>query len=227
MTDKTIFIAFEGIDGSGKSVQFRLLKETLERYGISTGTVDFPDYGSFFGREIGRMLSGRDSVTAADTDPYSMSLWYAADRLRAFSRFDSSPYKIVLMNRSTMANAAYQGTRSGDPRSFAAWVYDLEFKELGIPEPDLYFIFDVPVSLSRSNVSKKGFREYVGDDADVYEKDAAFLDSVRNGYIICSEVFPGSVVLNCANESGTSMRPAEEISEEISDIIKKRFPDIF
>lgn len=223
MIGQTVFIAFEGIDGSGKSVQFKLLKETLESAGISTGILDFPDYDSFFGSEIGRLLSGKNGVTAADLDPRSMSLWYAADRLKAFGRFDPSPFRVVLLNRSTMANAAYQGTRSGDPRKFAEWIYELEFKELGIPEPDMYFIFDIPVSLSRKNVAKKGFRGYVGDDADVYEKDMAFLESVRQGYLICAELFPGSIVLNCADAAGENMRPMEEIAGEIKALLSERF----
>lgn len=226
MKYNTLFIAFEGIDGSGKSVQFKLLKEALCKAGISTGVLDFPDYNAFFGHEIGRMLSGKDSVTAADIDPRSMSLWYACDRLKAFTSFRSSDYSIVLMNRSTMANAAYQGARSGDPRGFAEWVYELEFKELGIPAPDMYFIFDIPVSVSRMNVSKKGFRDYVGYDADVYEKDTAFLESVRRGYLICADIFPGSVVLSCADNESGGMRPACEISKEIIDIIKCHYPQI-
>lgn len=219
---KPIYIAFEGIDGSGKSVQFNLLKDLLLEKNKAVGVLDFPDYDSFIGKEIGRLLSGKDKVTAADLDPRSMSLWYAVDRLNAFKAFDESQYEIVLMNRSTMANAAYQGTRSDDAKSFAQWVYELEFTTLGIPKPDVFFIFDIPTSLSRKNVAKKGFRGYVGNDADVYEKDVAFLENVRNGYLACAEFYPGSVVLNCADES-EEMRPIAEISADVLRILKDRF----
>lgn len=222
MEKKTIYIAFEGIDGSGKSVQFKTLKETLINKGIAVGVLDFPDYDSFFGTEIGRLLSGKDKVTAADLDPKSMSLWYAADRYNAFKTFDDTQYEIVLMNRSTMANAAYQGTRSNDPEALAKWIYELEFETFNIPKPDIFFIFDIPTSLSRKNVAKKGFRGYVGDEADVYEKDVAFLENVRNCYLTCAKLYPGSVVLNCANES-EEMRPIDEIATDVLDILKEKF----
>lgn len=226
MEKKTFFAAFEGIDGSGKSVQFQMLKEAMELAGKKTGVLDFPDYDSFFGKEIGRLLSGKDTVTASDLDPRSMSLWYAADRWNAFRNFDSATYDLVLMNRSTMANAAYQGTRSGNPAELAKWIYELEFEVLGIPRPDLFFIFDIPVSLSRKNVAQKGFRGYVGDEADVYEKDIAFLESVRNGYLTCAKIFPNSIVLNCA-ASEDAMRPPEEIAADVLRILRERLPGIF
>lgn len=222
MKNKTIYIAFEGIDGSGKSVQFNLLKETLINQGKAVGILDFPDYDSFFGQEIGRLLSGKDKVSAANLDPRSMSLWYAADRWNAFKDFDDTQYEIVLMNRSTMANAAYQGTRSDNPNELAKWIYKLEFETLGIPKPDIFFVFDIPTSLSRKNVAKKGFRSYVGDEADVYEKDVAFLESVRNCYLTCAKLYPGSVVLNCADQN-EEMRPREEIASDVLQILKNQF----
>ena len=219
-------IAFEGIDGSGKGLQFRQLKEHLETAGKKVGTLDFPDYESFFGKEIGRLLSGKDSVTAADLDPRSMSLWYAADRWKAFQAFDAEPYDIILMNRSTMANAAYQGIRSEDAPGLAEWIYTLEFETLGIPRPDLFFIFDIPVSLSRKNVAKKGFRSYIGEESDVYEKDTAFLEKVRACYLTCAQIYPNSIVINCARDN-EEMLPVEEITAEMLHILKERFPEHF
>jgi dTMP kinase len=121
-----------------------------------------------------------------------------------------------------MANAAYQGTRSEDAEALAQWIYELEFTTFGIPKPDVFFVFDIPTSLSRKNVAKKGFRGYVGDDADVYEKDVAFLEKVRNCYLSCAKLYPGSVVLNCADES-EEMRPMDEIASDVLRILKEQF----
>ena len=73
-----------------------------------------------------------------------------------------------------MANAAYQGVRSRDPEAFSNWVFELEFQVLGIPLPDLFFIFDIPVSLSQKNVAKKAFAAMWATKPSVYEKDLAF-----------------------------------------------------
>lgn len=227
-------IALEGIDGSGKSVQFARLRARLEACGQRVGTLDFPCYDSFFGREIGRMLAGDRGRSAADVDARSMSLWYAMDRAAAFRRADLTRYDVVLLNRSTMANAAYQGSRivSGSdagsdavsdasagfetPESFVKWIFALEFTELRIPQPALFFIFDITPETSRANVAKKGNRAYVGERADVYERDLAFLAAVREGYRACADIFPGTVLLPCAREDGT-MRPVEDIAQQVWD----------
>lgn len=214
-------IALEGIDGSGKGLQFSRLKARFEAEGFRVGVLDFPCYDSFFGREIGRFLSGRGGVSAMDVDVKSMSLWYAMDRVKAFEKFDASGCDVVLLNRSTLANAAYQGTRLKDREAlpeFVRWIVEMEFDELSIPRPDLFFIFDIPAATSRKNVAKKGHRSYVGDSADVYEKDLAFMESVREGYIECSKILDGCVVLPCADMNG-DMKPPEEIEETVWSVI--------
>ncbi|MBP5730367.1 MAG: thymidylate kinase, partial [Clostridia bacterium] len=220
-------IALEGIDGSGKSVQFARLKARFEALGKRVGVLDFPCYESFFGSQIGVFLSGSGSVSAADVDVRSMSLWYAMDRVKAFEQFDAKAYDVILLNRSTMANAAYQGSRvqleakkrGEDPqralKAYIKWLFELEFDVLGVPKPDIFFIFDVPVSVSHANVAKKGRRDYVGGEkADVYEKDMLLLTTVRHGYLTCSEMFDGVHIINCVNDSG-KMRSREAISEQI------------
>ena len=231
-------VAMEGIDGSGKSVQFALLKSRLEAAGLKVGVLDFPCYDSFFGKQIGEFLSGSGDVSAADIDVRSMSLWYAMDRVNAYKNFRQRDYDIVLLNRSTMANAAYQGSRVQiaaikkgiDPQKaleeYISWLFRLEFEILGVPKPDVFFVLDVPISVSRGNVAKKGRREYVGGEkADVYESDDLLLNTVRRGYLTCEEMFDNVHVINCIGNDG-NMRPREEISDQIADILRPVLKDI-
>ena len=227
MSKQPLIVALEGIDGSGKSVQCKRLHARLEATGLRVGVLDFPCYDGFFGKEIGKMLSNAEGVSAAAVDVKSMSLWYAMDRKMAFDQFDPTLYDVVLLNRSTMANAAYQGSRvpkGTDPRDFIQWIFDLEFKELSIPQPAMFFIFDIPTATSRANVAKTGHRDYVGDDADVYEKDLAFLDAVRKGYHLCAEIFPGTALLSCAEEDGR-MKPMEVIEDLVWSHIQPLLKD--
>lgn len=223
-----ITIAFEGIDGSGKGVQFSRLKDKLESMGLKVGTMDFPKYDSFFGNEIGILLAGKGSATAATVDPKSMVLWYAMDRAMAYRDFPpSEDCDVVLLNRSTLANAAYQGTRVSivEQNEFIKWIFDLEFNQLKIPQPDLFFLFDIPIKTSTNNVAKKGHRDYVGDSADVYEKDLSFLDSVRRSYLACANIMDSIVKIDCTD--GTiNMRSIEDIHNQVFDIIREKFPDI-
>ena len=86
--NQTKIIAFEGIDGTGKSVQMEALRQRLEERGLSVGVLSFPDYDSFFGGCVGRYLTKRDGVSASDVDQRSMALWFAMDRWAAFRDFD-------------------------------------------------------------------------------------------------------------------------------------------
>ena len=75
-------IAFEGIDGSGKGVQVNEVAARLRSMDKKIRIQDFPVYSGFYGKEIGKMLSGEYAVRADEVDPRSMSLWYALDRQR-------------------------------------------------------------------------------------------------------------------------------------------------
>jgi len=51
----TKIIAFEGIDGTGKTVQLQRQYERLtNERGLFVKTISFPKYDSFFGKEVGR-----------------------------------------------------------------------------------------------------------------------------------------------------------------------------
>ncbi len=219
---KPVFVAFEGIDGSGKGVQLRALEERLKSEGKKVAVVDFPQYESFFGLEIGKLLSGKYEARADRLDARSMSLWYAMDRWLAFKNNDYSEYDFVLLNRSTLSNAVYQVLRvpESEKEEMLIWIEKLEFDTLEIPRADLFLVFDVPVKKSRENVAKKGHRDYVGEDADVYEKNLSFLEKVRNGYIAAAEKFENAVKINCTDKKG-AMRSVDDITEEVYKYVVK------
>ncbi|MFJ4347391.1 hypothetical protein [Pseudomonas sp. NPDC089401] len=171
---KPIIIAFEGIDGSGKETQCKLLAEHLRGLGKTVWIADYPRYEEFFGKEIGQLLSGQDKQRSASTlDPKSMALWYALDRRSDYDRnsanWDASDY--VLLNRSTLSSMVYQSLRATEPQVMLDWVARLEFEELRVPKPDLFFVFDVSPKSTAANMQKKGTRAYTDSELDVYEGD--------------------------------------------------------
>jgi dTMP kinase len=70
-------IAVEGIDGSGKNTQSRLLVENLKKQGFEVEFLGFPCYSeTFFGKEIGAYLNG-DFGGLDDVHPKLASMLYA------------------------------------------------------------------------------------------------------------------------------------------------------
>lgn len=212
-------IAFEGIDGSGKGVQIREIAGRLNGLGRKVLVQDFPVYSGFFGKEIGRMLSGEQDVRADVVDPRSMSLWYALDRHEALKGIDRREYDDILFNRSTLSNAVYQSirTREEDREAFIEWLFELEFERLGVWEPDMYFIFDVTEEQSKKNVEKKEQRVYLKDTFDVYERSQRIMNQARSVYLRLAQEHDNMYIIPCMDENGVF-----KSIEEIADLVMKK-----
>ena len=145
----TRFIALEGIDGAGKSIQAKLLVNRLNDEGLRTLEYSYPQYDSFMGKRLGQLLR---SDLANKIDTYSMSLWYASDRYLDF-RDNLKPhldsFDVVVFNRYTLSSAIFQGCRSEDPLRTREWIFSLEHDQFGVPRPELYFVLDVEVEEAR------------------------------------------------------------------------------
>lgn len=209
-------IAFEGIDGSGKGVQVNEIADRLMSMNKKVLIQDFPVYSSFYGKEIGKMLSGEHAVRADEVDPRSMSLWYALDRQEALKNIDRESYDYILFNRSTLSNAAYQSfrVRPEERDEFTEWLFELEYEKLGVWKPDLYFIFDVTEEQSRKNVEKKGQRDYLSHTHDVYEESWTIMSHARNMYLHQAELYENIHMVPCMDADG-NFRSIEEIASYV------------
>lgn len=209
----TAIIAFEGIDGSGKTVQMHRLESTLKKRNLHVETLSFPIYGSFFGQQVGRYLTCAEGVSAADVDNKSMALWFALDRFAALRDYHPKGIDVLLLNRYVLSNAVYQSIRDRDlgGPDLLDFVLKLEHEELRIPKPDVYVYFDVAIANAHDNVGKKGFRDYVGNERDVYEAQAGIQLRAREKYLSYAERLDNVLVIPCTGEDGT-MRPEGEIA---------------
>ena len=207
---KTKIISIEGIDGSGKGSQFALLFEALSARGLRVARRDYPRYDSFFGTQVGKLLSGEGGVRADTVDGKSMALWFALDRWESFRDYRDGEADILLLNRFVLSNAVYQSIRDidlGKP-DIVDWVFELEYEHFGLPRPDATLLFDVSSEQAEENVKKKGFRGYVGDKADVYEESTGIQERARKKYLECAERFPEIAVIPCM-ENGKFLSPEE------------------
>lgn len=212
---KTKIIAFEGIDGTGKSVQMEQLQARLEERGLRVGVLSFPDYGSFFGGCVGRFLTKKDGVSASDVDQRSMALWFAMDRWAAFQGFDYLAFDVLLINRYVLSNAVYQSIRDRDvdKPDILDFVLTLEHEQLSLPRPDLYLILDVDLSAAQVNVTKKGYRDYVGDEKDEYEKQDSIQIRARAKYLSFGERLKNVQVIPCMADG--ALLSIEVIAERV------------
>src|SRR6516164_6148555 len=109
MTTRGLLIAIEGIDGSGKHTQAKLLEHSLRSLGHSVYSTGFPQYESWFGTMVGKFLNG-DFGRLENIDPHFTALLYAGDRFEARQRLETalSSGKVVLIDRYIGSNLAHQ-----------------------------------------------------------------------------------------------------------------------
>lgn len=212
----TKIIAFEGIDGTGKTVQLQRLYERLVASGrFRVRTLSFPMYDTFFGAECGRLLSGSGGVRANEVDQRSMALWYALDRFEAFRGLDYSDADILLINRYILSNAVYQSVRErdlGNP-DLLDFVIELEYEHFRIPRAHAHIVLDMNPENALENVGKKGFRDYVGDQPDIYEALPDIQKRARQKYIEYAKRMPEIHIIPCMEQN--RLKSIEDIGKLI------------
>lgn len=220
----TKIVAFEGIDGTGKTVQLQRLYERLVASGrFRVKTLSFPMYDTFFGAECGRLLSGSGGVRANEVDQRSMALWYALDRFEAFRDLDYSDADILLINRYILSNAVYQSVRDrdlGNP-DLLDFVIELEYNHFRIPRADAHIVLDMNPENAYENVGKKGFRDYVGDQPDIYEALPDIQKRARQKYMEYAKRMPEIHIIPCMEQNKLKSIDAigELIDKELAPIL--------
>jgi dTMP kinase len=133
-----LFLTFEGIDGSGKSTQARMLAERLEQDGFDVVATREPG-GSPGAEEIRRLvLEGDPDRWSAETE---ILLFTAARRDHLERLIDPSlaAGRIVVCDRFADSTRMYQGLRGPGLRRIVDDLHELMIGR----EPDLTFIIDM------------------------------------------------------------------------------------
>ncbi len=218
-------IVLEGLDGSGKSVQFDLLKANLRERNLPVETVDFPDYnGSVFGRLVGRYLNG-EFGDLYEVSPYVSSFLYAGDRLEAQPRLVTSLERGVLMlaNRYVGSNMAYHSAKLPvqERKAFIEWLKRLEFEANLLPVPDLVLFLHAPVATTHRMVGQKLARTYTASSHDLHERNQGYLQVVSEQYLWLCEHEPGWQRLDVTDLTG-ELLPRDTIQAQILQVLQKK-----
>ena len=138
-------LVIEGLDGSGKATQAKLLASHLAESGCKVMEITFPDYESDSSALVKMYLSGQFGDKPDDVNPYAASSFYAVDRYASYKTRWGSFYEaggIVIADRYTTSNAVHQCSKLPPEQwdDFLRWAFDYEYRLLGLPAPDAVFI---------------------------------------------------------------------------------------
>jgi dTMP kinase len=206
---KDLFIAFEGIDGSGKSTQVKLLKEKLENAGLKVYTTCEPTDSP-----IGKII--RDIFThKMEADHRTIAGLFVADRLDHLLNKTNGILKkldegyTVITDRYYFSSYAYQS-----PHMDLDWVINANSLSANLRRPDLNIYIDISPELSIERINKGR------NTIELYET-LENLQNVRDKYFEAMKLLKADekVLVTDGN------RLPDIISNEIWDKIAEQFSE--
>jgi len=139
-----VFIALEGIDGTGKTTQAKLLKTKLEVLGFQVALFKEPTESTPEGQKLrASYVSGRVSLEQELEWFIKDRAWNVKERILPALKAGA----IVLLDRYFFSTACYQGARKNND-----WQSILKINRQQFPEPDLTVIFDLEPKIALSRI---------------------------------------------------------------------------
>ena len=218
-------IVLEGIDGSGKSTQFRLLCAYMDALGRDYTRLVFPQYDKPSSALLRMYLDGDFGTDPSEVNAYAASTFYAVDRYASYKTVWGKAYDagrgLLLADRYTTSNAVHQGAKlqGSARRDFFHWLDDFEHEKMELPRPDVVLYMDVPIETALQNMRAR--QSATGTAPDIHEVGAAYLRQCA-GAAEEAAAFYGWHRVSCAD--GGQMRPEAEIHQEILGILADSLP---
>ncbi len=202
------FITFEGIDGSGKSTQLRMLASDLRVKGQNVLTTMEPG-----GTPLGRRLRESFLETEENVAPLAELLLFAADRAQHVELLIKPALaegKIVISDRYADATFAYQGAGRGFPETMVNQIIKIATNGL---KPDLTLFFDVAIekALMRTDSRNEAGERKNRMDLETNE----FYSRVRDSYLRIAAKEKKRFITIDGNSS------VAEVHAQVLEIVKK------
>jgi dTMP kinase len=159
--NKGILIVFEGIDGSGKSIQARCLHEKLREIGFDVVSFQEPSE-SKWGREIKKKALYPDSLSPEE----ELDLFVKDRRENVEKNLKPALQrkKIVILDRYYFSTISYQGARGIDPDRIR------KINEQFAPKADLVFILDIDARTGLARIKDRKNKERLFEREDYLAK---------------------------------------------------------
>jgi dTMP kinase len=174
---KGFIVAFEGIDGTGKTAQANMLYENLKKRGFDVILSKEPT-DSIYGQKIKKLAQGeRDFVTPLEE--YRLFINDRKAHVENLIKPALQNNQIIILDRYYFSSIAYQGALGIDPQKIRSE------NEKFAPLPEVVFLLKVPPSVGLRRI-QKGRNE----EPNLFEKEEnlkdveKIFDTLKEDYIV-------------------------------------------
>ena len=211
-----MFITFEGIEGTGKSTQMRLLTGHLQDKGLDVVNTLEPG-GSRLGQELRRILL---SMESRDLTGQSELFLYLADRAQHVTtvvRPALAAGKMVLCDRFADSTVVYQGYGRGlDPKL----LHQLNEVAVDGTWPELTILLDIEPEIGLKRALTRNIRENKTDTEGRFEAESlTFHARIRQGYLTWAALHPERFAVLDAT------LPPEDVAAQVAAAVDERLAD--
>jgi dTMP kinase len=164
----SLFVTFEGTEGSGKTTQIGLLADELRRRGLAV-TVTREPGGTALGEQLRALVLESDASISPEAEALLMTA-ARAEHVRQVIRPALMDGHIVLCDRFYDSTYAYQGAGRGLSEER---LRDLQALAVGGTDPDLTLLIDVPVNLGLERRAASKEHNRMDAEHDVFHQRIA------------------------------------------------------
>ena len=203
------FIVIEGLDGSGKTTQAKIITETLRAKGINVINQAEPTTHEF-GKMCREVLGGEKKVTKSQ-----FALLFTADRIDHNVNAEDGIEKLlnegynIICDRYYYSTFAYQGIDVG-----LDWLMNLNLDCKDIRKPDLCIFLDLfpEKSMERINANRSK------DEIEIYETEE-YLTDIRNRFYDVINILKDTENIEIINADADILTVSQKIKEAILKVL--------
>jgi dTMP kinase len=198
---KSFFICFEGVEGSGKSTQAKLLYKFIKKNITKNVILTREPGGTLFSEKIRNLILDKKTKISTLTEFF---LLMAARNEHIISKIDFYLKKnfIIICDRFFYSTLAYQHYLEDMDKKF---IFNIQKKIYKKIHPDLTFLIDLNNKESKIRISNRSKKTNRFDKLSSYH-----FNKIRNGFIKISKTYKNKIVLIRGS------RPLIEIQNEIN-----------
>ena len=209
---KPFFICFEGVEGSGKSTQAKLLYKFIKKKITKNVILTREPGGTLFSEKIRNLMLDKKTKISPLTEFF---LLMAARNEHIISKINFYLKKkfIIICDRFFYSTLAYQHYLEGMDKKF---IFSIQKKIYYKIHPDITFLIDLNKKESKIRINKRSKKTNRFDKLSSYH-----FNKIRNGFIKISKTYKNKIVLIKGSKSLNEIQ--NEINKKTLKILNARF----